>query len=131
MQDCPKCGKKIKTLYERHGAKATYEAMGYYCKRCGILYDKDVKKCANASSMNAQAFSTLALDALKTVHGSEQDRERSTKEPITVKSELPTGRLHERMRRPGFEPGLPDWQSDVLDQTGRPSHANYRYCIVI
>ncbi len=26
------------------------------------------------------------------------------------------------MRRPGFEPGLPDWQSDVLDQTGRPSH---------
>jgi hypothetical protein len=25
------------------------------------------------------------------------------------------------MRRPGFEPGLPDWQSDVLDQTGRPS----------
>jgi hypothetical protein len=27
----------------------------------------------------------------------------------------------EPMRRPGFEPGLPDWQSDVLDQTGRPS----------
>ena len=27
-----------------------------------------------------------------------------------------------RVRRPGFEPGLPDWQSDVLDQTGRPSH---------
>ena len=27
-----------------------------------------------------------------------------------------------KMRRPGFEPGLPDWQSDVLDQTGRPSH---------
>jgi hypothetical protein len=26
-----------------------------------------------------------------------------------------------KMRRPGFEPGLPDWQSDVLDQTGRPS----------
>jgi hypothetical protein len=26
------------------------------------------------------------------------------------------------LRRPGFEPGLPDWQSDVLDQTGRPSH---------
>ncbi|MDF2738171.1 MAG: hypothetical protein K0S93_2031, partial [Nitrososphaeraceae archaeon] len=25
------------------------------------------------------------------------------------------------MRRPGFEPGLPDWQSDVLDQTGRSS----------
>jgi hypothetical protein len=25
------------------------------------------------------------------------------------------------MRWPGFEPGLPDWQSDVLDQTGRPS----------
>jgi hypothetical protein len=25
------------------------------------------------------------------------------------------------MRQPGFEPGLPDWQSDVLDQTGRPS----------
>jgi hypothetical protein len=28
------------------------------------------------------------------------------------------------MRRPGFEPGLPDWQSDVLDQTGRPSLGN-------
>ena len=28
------------------------------------------------------------------------------------------------MRRPGFEPGLPDWQSDVLDQTGRPSQAH-------
>jgi hypothetical protein len=25
------------------------------------------------------------------------------------------------MRQPGFEPGLPDWQSDVLDQTGRLS----------
>ena len=30
------------------------------------------------------------------------------------------------MRRPGFEPGLPDWQSDVLDQTGRPSLRDYR-----
>jgi hypothetical protein len=29
------------------------------------------------------------------------------------------------MRRPGFEPGLPDWQSDVLDQTGRPSQRTY------
>jgi hypothetical protein len=28
------------------------------------------------------------------------------------------------MRRPGFEPGLPDWQSDVLDQTGRPSRTS-------
>jgi hypothetical protein len=25
------------------------------------------------------------------------------------------------MRQPGFEPGLPDWQSDVLDQAGRLS----------
>ena len=36
-----------------------------------------------------------------------------------------SNQLHELtvdMRRPGFEPGLPDWQSDVLDQTGRPSH---------
>lgn len=32
------------------------------------------------------------------------------------------------MRRPGFEPGLPDWQSDVLDQTGRPSQ-RYRNMI--
>jgi hypothetical protein len=32
------------------------------------------------------------------------------------------------MRRPGFEPGLPDWQSDVLDQTGRPSlHILHNY----
>ena len=32
------------------------------------------------------------------------------------------------MRRPGFEPGLPDWQSDVLDQTGRPSlHIIHNY----
>ena len=33
-----------------------------------------------------------------------------------------------RMRQPGFEPGLPDWQSDVLDQTGRPSQ-RYRNMI--
>ena len=114
MQDCPKCGKKIKTLYERHGAKATYEAMGYYCNRCGILYDKELKKSASASSM-------LAVDVAQTVGGSEQDRKRLEEKPITVASRLPTGLIHERVRRPGFEPGLPDWQSDVLDQTGRPS----------
>ncbi len=34
---------------------------------------------------------------------------------------------HTFMRRPGFEPGLPDWQSDVLDQTGRPSLQYYLY----
>jgi hypothetical protein len=89
MQDCSKCGKKIKTLYERHGAKATYEAMGYYCNRCGILYDKDLKKCAHASSM-------LAASALITVHGSEQDRKRLQVEPLTVTSRLPTGLVHER-----------------------------------
>jgi hypothetical protein len=30
------------------------------------------------------------------------------------------------MRRPGFEPGLPDWQSDVLDQTGRSSPIRFQ-----
>ncbi len=79
MQDCPKCGKKIKTLYERHGAKATYEAMGYYCKRCGILYDKNVKKCASVPN-------TLTIGAAQAVNGCEQDRERLTVEPLTVTS---------------------------------------------
>ena len=32
------------------------------------------------------------------------------------------------MRRPGFEPGLPDWQSDVLDQTGRSSPIRIQLC---
>jgi hypothetical protein len=32
------------------------------------------------------------------------------------------------MRRPGFEPGLPDWQSDVLDQTGRSSPIRLQLC---
>ncbi len=26
------------------------------------------------------------------------------------------------VRWPGFEPGLPAWQADVLDQTRRPPH---------
>jgi hypothetical protein len=77
MQDCPKCGKKIKTLYERHGAKALYEAMGYYCNRCGILYDKDLKKSANALSM-------LAAGASMAVDGREQTRERLSVEPLPV-----------------------------------------------
>ncbi len=38
---------------------------------------------------------------------------------------------HKLMRRPGFEPGLPDWQSDVLDQTGRPSLQCYFMIMVI
>src|SRR5213593_4004371 len=106
MQDCPKCGKKIKTLYERHGAKATYEAMGYFCKRCGVLYDKDVKKCANVPNV-------LEIGASKTVHGSEQNRKRLQVEPLTVTSRPKIDAIHETgMRRPGFEPGLPDWQSD-------------------
>jgi len=84
MQDCPKCGKKIKTLYERHGAKATYEAMGYYCKRCGILYDNRLKKSASASN-------ELALGAAQTVIGSEQNRKRLAAEPQTVISEQRSG----------------------------------------
>jgi hypothetical protein len=62
MQDCPRCGKKIKTLYERHGAKATFEAMGYYCKACGILYDQELKKSADVSSMFAANMSSAHCD---------------------------------------------------------------------
>ncbi len=103
MQDCPKCGKKIKTLYERHGAKATYEAMGYFCKACGILYDQDLKK-------SASTLSTLALGAALTVNGSEQDRKRLRVEPITVKSEAKPGLLDERKcdgrdLNPGYQIG--------------------------
>lgn len=116
MQDCPKCGKKIKTLYERHGAKATYEAMGYFCKHCGILYDKELKKLASTHS-------TLAAGAAHTVTVASKTVAVYSKTGTVSSNEQP-GLLHERMvRRPGFEPGLPDWQSDVLDQTGRPSHA--------
>lgn len=82
MQDCPKCGKKIKTLYERHGAKATYEAMGYYCKRCGILYDKALKKSASA--------------AAQTANGSKADRERLEAIPSTAKRSTRPGLIHER-----------------------------------
>ena|SRR5581483_6272431 len=103
MQDCPKCGKKIKTLYERHGEKATFAAMGYYCKHCGILYDKELKKSASASSM-------LAIDAALAVNGSEQDRTRLAAKPITVKSRLPTCLVHEtecdgRDLNPGYQIG--------------------------
>jgi hypothetical protein len=41
MQDCNKCGKKIKTLYERFGASGKFEAVGYYCNRCSIFYPKN------------------------------------------------------------------------------------------
>ena len=114
MQDCPKCGKKIKTLYERHGEKATYESMGYLCRQCGILYDKDLKKSASASSL-------LVVVGAQAVNGNEQDRTWFAAEPLTGSNRLSKQVLHENVRRPGFEPGLPDWQSDVLDQTGRPS----------
>ncbi len=39
---------------------------------------------------------------------------------IDIRSQIYIAR-QDNLRRPGFEPGLPDWQSDVLDQTGRPS----------
>ena len=89
MQDCTKCGKKIKTLYERHGAKATYEAMGYYCKRCGILYDKDLKKCASV-------LDRFAASTPQAVNGSEQNRQRLVEKPLTVTSNGRPGLLHER-----------------------------------
>ena len=41
MQDCNKCGKKIKTMYERFGASGKFEAVGYYCNRCNIFYPKN------------------------------------------------------------------------------------------
>jgi hypothetical protein len=91
MFTCRQCNNKIKTLYERHGAKATYEAAGYYYRLCKILFDK-------------------------TVDGVDQDRRRFEVQRGSVFDDF-------EVRRPGFEPGLPDWQSDVLDQTGRPSHA--------
>ena len=84
MQDCPKCGKKIKTLYERHGAKATYEAMGYYCNRCGILYDRALKKSASSA---------------QTANGNEQNRMRSVAEPLTVKQSAQNN--NSRMRESG------------------------------
>jgi hypothetical protein len=97
MQDCPKCGKKIKTLYERHGAKSTFEAMGYYCKRCGILYDKELKKSASASSM-------LAAGATQTVISSEQDRNRFGVELSTVASKQNAAqRVSANMRETGPE----------------------------
>jgi hypothetical protein len=44
MFTCPKCGKKIKTVYERvFGDKPHYEAAGYRCETCKIFYDTDAK----------------------------------------------------------------------------------------
>jgi hypothetical protein len=44
MFTCPKCGKKIKTMYERvFGEKPHYEPAGYRCETCKIFYDVDAK----------------------------------------------------------------------------------------
>ena len=115
MQNCPKCDAKIKTVYERHGAKATYEAMGYYCKLCGILYDKELKKSASASNM-------LAIDAALTANGSEQDRARFQDEPITVSAKQgklePLAANMRVMGPAGFEPATSSargWHPTKLD----------------
>jgi hypothetical protein len=97
MRDCPRCGKKMKTLYERHGAKALYEAMGFYCNRCGILYDKDLKKSASASNM-------LAAGASKAVNGREQARERLGEEPLSVVA----------------KPRMADADGSLMREWGRP-----------
>lgn len=78
IQDRPKCGKKIKTLYAGHGAKATFEATGHYCKHCDILCDQELEKSAGASNM-------LEIDTAQTVIGIEQDRVRFQEEPLTVR----------------------------------------------
>jgi hypothetical protein len=42
MQDCIRCGKKAKTLYERHGEEATFVSAGYFvCHSCGYVFAKD------------------------------------------------------------------------------------------
>ncbi len=74
MQDCNKCGKKIKTLYERFGASGKFEAVGYHCKRCNIFYNKDLK---NAESQPAH-----------TVYKSERNCIQFRAEPYTEKASL-------------------------------------------
>jgi hypothetical protein len=47
MFDCKKCGKKVKTSYERvFGEKPTFEPVGFYCHTCGIFYDAKTKKAS-------------------------------------------------------------------------------------
>jgi hypothetical protein len=72
MQDCKKCGRKIKTLYERFGASGKFEAIGYYCKHCNIFYNKDLK--------NAESGARVV--AAQTVYKLEQDSIQKAASPV-------------------------------------------------
>lgn len=42
---CPLCGQRMKVLYERHGAKATFRATGdLKCSACGLLLQEAIVK---------------------------------------------------------------------------------------
>ncbi len=142
MFTCLKCGRKLKTLHERvYGDRPHYVPVGYHCETCRIYYDAKSKKTSQAvygvssipkvakhnTPKNEQGGIIVAAtseankshaNAALNAYEIEQERIRLQVEPITATNNA----IHETMRRPGFEPGLPDWQSDVLDQTGRPSH---------
>lgn len=92
MFTCLKCGKKIKTLYERvFGEKPHYEPKGYCCETCRIFYDADTRQVSRMVSGVAKAkndvggLQTLAAKSVHEPHANaaqnacESDQERMQK----------------------------------------------------
>src|SRR5687767_7569717 len=95
MFTCPKCGKKIKTMYERvFGEKPHYEPAGYRCDTCRIFYDAETKQTSRMVSGVAKkdqdgVRSTVAVlqqERMQTLHKSHAIDAQNACENVGVSS---------------------------------------------
>jgi len=89
MQDCEKCGRKIKTLYERvFGERPHYEPNGYYCVTCRIFYQVGaVKKDAGGLVTAVKPLHKTHANAAQNACVTEQERMQNALEPTKIEHE--------------------------------------------
>ncbi len=93
MQECKKCGRKIKTLYERvFGERPHYEPSGYVCRTCRIFYDAKTSQTARAVS------GVTAKNAVGVPNAFETERMQTAHEPHAIAAQNAYGLEQERMR---------------------------------
>ena len=97
MFTCLKCGKKIKTLYERvFGERSHYEPSGYRCDTCHIFYDAETKQ----TSRMVSGVAKKDQDGVRsTVAVLQQERMQTLHKPNAVLSQTACENLQSQKAR--------------------------------